>query len=230
MTFVPWRAPRAGEKYEVSYVFDQDGDRRYRVGFIRGRLAAFARWLVSGNAHGFWVIADGAKDPLVEGLSEEAAYRLANELNGQRVAIELNHETIARQHDWGTKTEAVLAECREYFDNKSDAEVVDGYPRQNAELRLRTLIDTVLPASERKPDGVFRTLHGSPPTLDMEPDHSIPEGDDEGEQMGYGTPSQEEYEHEQELERQQARQDALVDSYQHGDSRDMRHPQDEGFA
>lgn len=176
---------------------------------------AFVRWIVSGNAHGWWVIAPGAQTPIADGMTEDGAYALAEVLDTYRQVCVFNNGTISGMQKRALQLEETLRNCQEYFDGKADAEYT-GDPaevRGNREMHLFVEITSLIGP------------------MDKEPDHSIPADAEEGEQAGYGTPSQEEYEHEQELERQQARMDALVDSYQDGDLRDARnYPQDEGFA
>lgn len=56
-----------------------------------------AHYIVSGNANGWWVIANGAQTPLVDGLRENDAYNVCNALNALHAAATLNKDTVIAQ-------------------------------------------------------------------------------------------------------------------------------------
>jgi hypothetical protein len=100
-------------------------------------------YTVSSNAHGYWVIDEGAQTPMADGLSENAAYNLCNTLNALRNAVDFNLDTINSQQRYMRKLENVLHECRMYFDNRADAEMDTTSPHAtpNREMQMLQMID-----------------------------------------------------------------------------------------
>jgi len=146
------------------------------------------RWIVGANAHGWWVIVEGAQTPIARDLREDDAYRLVDVLNAVYGIARFNLETVSKQQKEMEVYEEVLRECREYFDNKADAE--HWPPVGNKEMTMLSRIDSILPrelliAELGRPSRFPHFDDGEPrrsdyvddePDIDDDPDHhSLPD-------------------------------------------------------